>query len=72
MYAIINKRTKKWLYGTDYRYSPNHQRTSHERVLVFEDFESAKAEFIVRKCGKDYDIVPIAVFEKGEKKHDER
>lgn len=28
MYAIRNKKTGLWLYGTDYRYNPPHQRTS--------------------------------------------
>lgn len=66
MYAIRNKRTKKWLYGTDYRYHPVRQRTSEDRAMIFEDFESAKAEYICRRCGKEYDIVPVVLEEREE------
>lgn len=63
MYAIRNKRTKKWLFGTDYRYSPSHQRTSENRAIVFEDYDHAKAEFRHRECGKAYEIVPVKLLE---------
>lgn len=66
MYAIRNKRTKKWLYGTDYRYHPHHQRTSESRMKVYESYEEAKTDFICRDCGKEYEIVPVIVKEKEE------
>lgn len=59
MFAIRNKRTGRWVYGTDYRYFPHRQRTSFDRALIFEDRESAELEFKVRSCCKDYEIVPV-------------
>lgn len=55
MYGIINVRTRKWLYGTDF--NRHTQRTSYERALLFEDLEDAEIAFKHRKCGKDYRIV---------------
>lgn len=59
MYAIQNKRTKKFVYGTDFRYSPFHQRTSYNRAMTFDSYRLAEATFEDRKCGKDYKIVRI-------------
>jgi len=59
MYAIRNKRTKKWLFGTDRRYHPWHQRTAEDRALILPDFDTAKLEFLARQCNKDYEIVPV-------------
>ena len=59
MYAIRNKRTLKWMYGTDYRYHPPHQRTSIFRAMLFEHYEDALNEMRWRRCGKDYEIVPV-------------
>lgn len=59
MYAIINKKTKEFVYGTDYRYRPKRQRTSSEQALIFDDFESAGIDFKCRECGKDYEIVEV-------------
>lgn len=61
MWAIRNKRTRKWLYGTDYRYRPFHQRTSRDRVLVFGNNLEANIEFKHRQCGKDYEIVLVRI-----------
>lgn len=55
MYAIINERTGKWVYGTDFE--RHTQRTSYERALLFESLEDAELEFKRRRCGKDYKIV---------------
>ena len=63
MWAIRNKRTKKWLYGTDYRYYPRHQRTSEDRVLTWETEEQAVREMKWRGCGKDYEAVPVRLEE---------
>ena len=59
MYAIINKRTKKWLYGTDFRHYPYTQRTSFEQAMIWESYEAVKSEFTSRMCGKSYEIVPV-------------
>ena len=59
MYAIRNKKTNKWVYGTDYRYWPRHQRTSEDMALTWDDYERAAYEFKHRQCGKQYEIVPV-------------
>ena len=59
MYAIRNKRTGKWLYGTDFRHFPYTQRTSFEQAKIWESYEAAKSEFKSRMCGKSYEIVPV-------------
>lgn len=41
MYAIQHKRTKKFVYGTDKRYSKFRQRTSNEQALLFESYFTA-------------------------------
>lgn len=63
MYAIRNKRTKKWVYGTDYRYCPSRQRTADDRLLVYSDYDEALLDFKHRKCGKEYEIIEIEVRE---------
>lgn len=63
MYAIRNRKTKKWVYGTDYRYSPRRQRTSFDRALTYEDYDHAKLAFVCRQCGKDYEVVPVVITE---------
>ena len=59
MWAIRNKRTRKWVYGTDRRYWPRHQRTSEDKALIFENKEDARYEMKHRQCGKDYEVVPV-------------
>ena len=59
MYAIRNKKTRKWLYGTDYRYQPPHQRTAEDQAIVFESYEEARNQSRWRRCGKSYEIVPV-------------
>lgn len=69
MYAIINKRTGKYLFGTDFRLNPPRQRTSTDRVLTFENKEEAERECRRRKCGKAYKIkkIKIEIMEEEEK-----
>lgn len=59
MYAIQNKKTLEYVYGTDYRYNPPHQRTSLEQALTYSDLNDAIFNFIRRKCGNDYIIVKV-------------
>ena len=59
MYAIYNKKQLKFLYGTDYRYSPPHQRTSYNRLLTYASREEAENDMCVRKCNKNYVVVGI-------------
>ena len=57
MFAIVNIKTGKWLYGTDFRYSPPRQRTSHNKMKTYEDEMEARWDFNYRRCGKDYRVV---------------
>ena len=59
MYAIRNKRTRLWVYGTDFRYYPHRQKTSEDRALIFETYEAAERDFKWREAGKTYEIVPV-------------
>lgn len=61
MYAIQNKKTKKFVCGTDRRYNPYHQITSNDAALTYEyDFE-VETDFKIRQCGKDYKIVKVEI-----------
>lgn len=52
--------TGKFLYDTDYRYYPPHQRTSKTKMLTYSSIAEAAHDFWVkRKCGKDYRIVVL-------------
>ncbi|ENU4967156.1 hypothetical protein ACE39C_002780 [Listeria monocytogenes] len=60
MYAIRHKRTKKFVYGTDKRYSKFRQRTSSEQALLFESYFIAHTAFNDRQVShKLYEIVPV-------------
>lgn len=61
MWAIRNKRTKRFVYGTDYRYWPFHQRTSDTKTLIFANETEARWEYRHRRCGKEYEIVPVRI-----------
>lgn len=63
MFAILNKKTKKWVYGTDYRYSPSRQRTSLHQALTFDSYDAALIAFKSRRCGKSYVIVEVKLME---------
>lgn len=64
MFAIKNTKTGKWVYGTDYRRNPRHQRTSSEQALTYPFQQFAQADFNVRGCCKDYKIVEVELSEK--------
>lgn len=60
MFAIQNIKTGKFLYGTDFRYSSPHQRTSNTKMLTYSSIKEVAYDFWVnRKCGKDYRIVVL-------------
>lgn len=61
MYAIMNLDTGKFLYGTDYRYEPPHQRTAFNEVETYCSLDKAKMDYKHRRCGKSYAIVEISV-----------
>lgn len=59
MYAIQNIKTGKFVYGTDYRYAPYRQKTSNNRMLTWDNIQSAKLDYKCRQCGKDYRLVVL-------------
>ena len=63
MYAIQNIKTGKFVYGTDYRYSPRQQRTSLNQMLTYDSLCYAQCNFLHRGCGKDYKIVELKTIE---------
>lgn len=67
MYAIMNIKTGKFVYGTDFRWRSSigtyNQHTSKNKMLTFADQEEAERAFKVRGCGKDYRIVVLKTIE---------
>lgn len=59
MWAIRNKRTKKWVYGTWWQDGRDIQRTSDDMARLYDDYESASADMRHRRCGKEYELVPV-------------
>lgn len=59
MYAIQNIKTNKFVYGTDKRHCPPHQRTSKRKMLTYGHIYEAITDFKSRRCGKDYRVVEI-------------
>ena len=63
MYAVVNKKTKQFVYGTDYRqvYSNNtvKQRTSCDKALTYSDKEEAEFDIRHRRMSKDYKAVEV-------------
>lgn len=64
MFAIRSKRDKRWVYGTDYRYSKPKQRLSHENVKIYSERIHAKSDMILRQINmKNYEIVEVELTE---------
>ena len=64
MYAIINKKTKKFVCGTDRRqfYSKTRsfkQITSTEQALTYEHKEYAEMDVMGRRMSSDYEVVEV-------------
>ncbi|MGF2144051.1 hypothetical protein ACQUEF_01725 [Vagococcus fluvialis] len=60
MFAIRNKKDKRWVYGTDYRNDPPKQRLSTERAILCKDKESALLEMKLRRVNsKRYEVVEV-------------
>lgn len=60
-FAIINTKSGKFLYGTDYRYNPPHQRTSKDVAQMWHDKEFAEAQLLSRHCSTNYRVVEVEV-----------
>ena len=58
-YAILNRRNKKFVCGTDFNYYPRRQILSEEIAKVYETYEDAKFAMKYRECGRNYKIVPV-------------
>lgn len=69
MYAILNIKTYKWVYGTDFTHphfakdGKRHfnQRTSANQALTYESIFSAQIDFEHRGCGRDYRIIEVCL-----------
>ena len=64
MYAIINKKTKKFVCGTDRRqFYPKtktyKQITSLDQALTYEDIRFAEGDLTYRYMSKDYEVVEV-------------
>ena len=59
-WAIMNRRTKWYVYGTDWdRNGPPVQRTHYDMALMFETEEVCRAAMRARRCGRDYKPVEV-------------
>lgn len=56
MYAIVNVKTGKFVYGTDYCFGKPKQRTSKNRMFTRDDLFGIQSEYLTRKCGENYKI----------------
>lgn len=61
MFAIQNKITGQWVYGTNYRFSPPRQRISNRQALTYEERSYAESDFQTRRCNKDYAVVEVTL-----------
>ena len=63
MYAIINKKTKQFVYGTDYRQRYNNntakQRTSLDEALTYSCKEQAEVDMRCRHMSNDYEVIEV-------------
>lgn len=59
----MNIKTNMFVYATDYRYHPPHQRTSKNQMLTFPDKQTALLSLKNRRCGKDYRVVVLKTVE---------
>ena len=63
-YAIRNRRTKKWWYGTDYITRPERQQMSTEKCYLFDNEEFARLIMISRgMTSRTYEIVKVKIVE---------
>lgn len=58
-YAIQHKKTKKFVYATDFSMAIPIQRTSYNKAALWSDRELAEIDKKARKCGNLYQIVKI-------------
>lgn len=61
MFAIRDKKTKRWVCGTDYTARPIEQKTSIEKAITYESKSEAEVDFDLRYCGDGYEIVQVRI-----------
>lgn len=61
IYAIQNKRTKRFYFGMDCRFEPPRHRTDPELAKLFFSKYSADTEFKIEKFNREYEVVPVKV-----------
>lgn len=59
-WAIMHK-SGKYVKGTDWCYSPPHQRLTLDAPLLYETLTEARLAFQSRRCNKNYSIVWVKV-----------
>jgi len=59
MYAIINTKTKKFVYDTDFSKKTPMQKSSSNMILLFDTKKEAEKAYKTRQCGKTYKICEI-------------
>ena len=59
MFAIVNKKTKRFVYSTDYTGETSKQKTSADIAKTYLTYKDAKNDFNRRKCNKNYAICVI-------------
>ena len=62
-YAIQNRRTGKFVVGTDWRFSPPHQRTNAHAGMMFSERFDAEMTMVNRGCGGEYRVVEVKPLE---------
>jgi hypothetical protein len=64
MFAIRNRRTRQWLFGTDWNYNPPRQRLANDWAEVFRSREQGEFEFRRRQCSeKTYRLCEVQIIE---------
>ena len=59
MFAIMNKRSKKFVCSTDYKGDKPKQHLSKDEAKTYLTYKDAKKDFKRRGCGKDYAICEL-------------
>lgn len=71
MFAIVNKKTSEFIYGTDFNHNPHLQRTAKNQALLFAYGFQVEFEFQHRQCSEDYKIVTVVLNILHDATHDE-
>lgn len=65
MWAFRNRKTKEWLYGTDFNYTPPRQRLSKEKAKIFEYLDEAEDAEKRREIPSDlFELIEVELIPK--------